>query len=547
MAAVSSRTVLIVALASCGKLQGIAGDASPLATMQVEVTSDPGAAGEHLYVALVWGMQWLPEALCTGLVPETDPTVVAALAAGCRDPFGFVPLRVEANVPIVPGVPATISLIDLPSSDVLVGDITARVAYGSFVVYDDRNGTGNLELARANRIAIAGSDSGSGSGSDTNDTGSNLPVQLPDVVYGASFMTMTAPDLRLAYREGAFVETAFYPRSGCADPPPAFSILGAGGFTAQAGIDAVIAGTLPPEDPATCTEGPAPTTVVPITPTAAMADVEAACTENTADSSVRYREPMANAPDLGERTTACVPVPTLGGSDTGPQQTELIVTGRSDDSCAGLTHYVLKGCRNDPNCALPNWDHIASSADMVAMPAHVNRALVIVALVGLARRAAHADDDGEVKLSLPTESDRAAWTRPGFRLGLGLDYGELVGLRGAPSGRLLGVNMHAGLRLDDDWSLLVSFDYARVSSPAGISGLRFAGTLDPTWHVTRAFSLAFGFGFGGIVEGHTNRPDVDPLPNTLDSQLQLSGARARRYRNAAAAASSGSHAPSTRG
>jgi hypothetical protein len=157
------------------------------------------------------------------------------------------------------------------------------------------------------------------------------------------------------------------------------------------------------------------------------------------------------------------------------------------------------------------------------MPGHVTRAFVVLAVLG---STAHADDpDGEVKLSLPTESDRVAWVRPGFRLGLGLDYGELVGLRGAPSGRELGVNMHAGLRLDEDWSLLVSFDYGRVSSAAGISGLRYAGTIDPTWHVSRAFSLAFGFGFGGLVEGHTNRPDVDPLPNTLDSNYNFPDAK----------------------
>jgi hypothetical protein len=150
------------------------------------------------------------------------------------------------------------------------------------------------------------------------------------------------------------------------------------------------------------------------------------------------------------------------------------------------------------------------------MSADVKRALVIVAV--LASRAwADTDPDGEVKLSLPTESDREAWSRPGFRLALNLAYGEIKGLRGAPSGRELGVNLHAGLRLDADWSLLVSFDYARVSSNAGIQGLHFAGTLDPTWHVTRAFSLAVGFGLAGLVEGNTNRPDVDPLPNTLDS------------------------------
>jgi hypothetical protein len=51
----------------------------------------------------------------------------------------------------------------------------------------------------------------------------------------------------------------------------------------------------------------------------------------------------------------------------------------------------------------------------------------------------------------------------------------------------------------------------------GLSGLRFAGTVDPTWHATRHLSLAIGLGFGGIVEGSNVRRDVDPLPSTLDS------------------------------
>ncbi|HEY3805478.1 MAG TPA: hypothetical protein VGL61_22875 [Kofleriaceae bacterium] len=352
----SSRTMLAIALASCGKLQGIGGDAPPLATMQVEATADPGAAGESLNIALVWGMQWLPEALCTGIIPPENPAVGSAEVAGCRDPFGFVPLRVETSVPVVPGEPATISLIDLPSSDVLVGDITARVAYASFVLYDDRNGNGNLDLARANRIAATGP-GGGGGGSDAGSN-SNLPVQLPDVIYGASFMTMTEPDLRLAYREGAFVETAFYPRQGCADPPPAFSILGASGFDIQTAVASVVAGTLPEEsDLSQCSEGSAATTVVPITPTAADVDAEAACTENTADSSVRYREPTDDEPDFTERMLACTHLPSLGSGSAVSPQIELIVTGRSDDSCAGLTHYVLTGCRTDASCEAPQWDH----------------------------------------------------------------------------------------------------------------------------------------------------------------------------------------------
>jgi len=125
------------------------------------------------------------------------------------------------------------------------------------------------------------------------------------------------------------------------------------------------------------------------------------------------------------------------------------------------------------------------------------------------------DEDGVVRLSLPTEADRTAWTRPGFRLGLGLVYGRMDGLRGAPSGRLLGPQLHAGLRLDKDWSIYASFQYASASQRGGLSGLRFAGTIDPTWHVTPSLSLAIGFGFAGIVEGRTGRPDTDPIPGAV--------------------------------
>jgi len=127
------------------------------------------------------------------------------------------------------------------------------------------------------------------------------------------------------------------------------------------------------------------------------------------------------------------------------------------------------------------------------------------------------DDEGEPRLSLPTESDRDAWTRAGFRLSLGAVYGRLAGLEGAPSGRLLGATVRLGLRLDASWSVLASFQYASASAPGGLSGLRFAGTIDPTWHATRHLSLALGLGFGGIVEGGTSRPDVDPLPGTIET------------------------------
>ena len=90
-----------------------------------------------------------------------------------------------------------------------------------------------------------------------------------------------------------------------------------------------------------------------------------------------------------------------------------------------------------------------------------------------------------------------------------------------------------------------------ASTAGGLDGLRFSGTLDPTWHVTSHLSLAVGLGFGGIVEGSTSRPEVDaaaglaltlvhlserspPLPSC--SGVGVAGAGARRVDDRARAA-----------
>lgn len=155
------------------------------------------------------------------------------------------------------------------------------------------------------------------------------------------------------------------------------------------------------------------------------------------------------------------------------------------------------------------------------------RAAVLVLALG-ARAVADPkpDEDPEPKLSLPTEADREAWTRPGFRLSLGLVGGQLAGANGAPGGRLIGAQLRLGLRLDRDWSLLASFQYAQAKRAHELSGLRFAGTLDPTYHATKNLALAVGFGFGGIVEGSTDRADPDPQASTLDTSYTFPDARA---------------------
>jgi len=153
----------------------------------------------------------------------------------------------------------------------------------------------------------------------------------------------------------------------------------------------------------------------------------------------------------------------------------------------------------------------------VAVPAQAQRAPPASATPPPSAAKSPEDEEGPPKLSLPTIADEEAWRRSGFRLGLGVGYGDFVGLEGAPSGRLLAFLVRLGVRLDRDWSILGSFQYARASTAGGLSGLRFAGTIDPTWHVTTHLSLAVGMGFGGIVEGSTGRPDVAPLPSTLNT------------------------------
>ncbi len=125
------------------------------------------------------------------------------------------------------------------------------------------------------------------------------------------------------------------------------------------------------------------------------------------------------------------------------------------------------------------------------------------------------DEDAPPRFSLPTESDRALWRKPGFRFGLGLVYGRIYGIGGPPSGQLIGPDIRAGLRLDQAWSLMGSLQYLYATGTGGLKGLRFAGTVQPTWHATAHLSLAAGIGFGGIVETGTSRPNPDPQPGTL--------------------------------
>jgi hypothetical protein len=346
--------------ASCGKLVGLSGEVTPLATVRVQVTGDVGplvpdsgaGVAPRLRVALVWGQQWLPEPLCL-LPPESDAGAAVA-AAGCPDALGFVPARVAADAPVAADGTATLELLNLPSADVMVGDVTARVAYASVYLYDDRNGSGTLDLWEPPE--------GQGRGAPVADAGTAPDV---DVVFGASFVSMTLPDQRLSFREGAFnADVAFYPRAGCPDPPPQFSILSAGGFSLEEALVAAALGQLPPEDPATCGAATLDEAVVTFPVQSPETVKQLRCPPRGTAGMTSYRRPPTDPPDLANLTWACLPLPHLPGDDAGVVEDggvdvsgmqQLVIAGPPGMECRQLWHYIPRGCRNNPACALPTW------------------------------------------------------------------------------------------------------------------------------------------------------------------------------------------------
>jgi hypothetical protein len=371
-------TLAGLALVSCGKPVGLDVPVTPLVQIHVLVPSDSatlaaldggahesfggdldagnsdggagptGAGGSptQLHAALVWGLQRLPEPFC--ILPLAGADVVQG--AGCRDSFGFIPDRVAADTPITPGVPASLDLYTLPAADVMVGDITGRIAYGSVYIYQDTNGNGVLDLRHPPRQRRRGEPIDDAAGT-------------ADKVYGASFISMTLPDRRVSFLEGSFSElqdVAFYPREGCAAPPDGFSILSASGFPAAAAIARGLAGETPPAetDPAQCQVATTDDTIiVPLQDPAGLTDL--ACTTNDKGGVTYYRAAPTDPVDLRNRAWACTGFPQIGVDGGAPSGQQLVVSGLVYgpylEPCKYTRHYTLRGCENDPFCASPSW------------------------------------------------------------------------------------------------------------------------------------------------------------------------------------------------
>lgn len=378
MAALNGRFVLagLLLLASCSdRLVGLHDTLTPLGRIHVLVHGDlaslrpAGTEAEtpRLRVALVWGQQYMAETFCWLHALPGDPSATAVAAAGCRDVAGFVPQLVGDDVDVTPEVPTTIDLLNLPTAEVMVGSVDSRVAYGSLLVYDDRDGNGTLDLHRT----IRPQDQPPGKGGGPGGPKGGEPAKKVDFVYGASFVSMTLPDKRIAFREGTFDATsAFYPRAGCSEPPVGYSVLGAGGFSIADVIASVLKLENPPET--ACTNQSLDDGVVEIALQATETMRDVACTvvraagsgsATSSAGSANYREPSEKSPDLRQpwvcQSTRHAAKAGAGGlvqpPTTTPDNIEMVLAMPPSD-CKQLVHYVLRGCSNDANCATPQWD-----------------------------------------------------------------------------------------------------------------------------------------------------------------------------------------------
>jgi hypothetical protein len=145
-----------------------------------------------------------------------------------------------------------------------------------------------------------------------------------------------------------------------------------------------------------------------------------------------------------------------------------------------------------------------------AVTARWSVAVAAIAAIAGAHRTAWSDDDGTVRLSLPTEEDRAAWLRAGFRLGLGVLYGQLRGSGEVPDMSLKGVVIRPGIHLDPQWSVYLPLQYALTS----LGGARFAAAVEPTWHITPGIALGLGLGYAGLIGVHPYGVGVQAGPET---------------------------------
>lgn len=379
---------LLLALSCQTQVLNLSDTSAPLAKVHVHVVGNvaalqpPGTEAEtpHLYATLVWAGSTVSDAFC--LVYQnlpTDPSATAVANAGCRDIFAVVPAKVSESAPVDLNGNATIEVQNLPSANVLHGDISGattpfgRVGWATIVIFDDRNGNGVLDLRRVQRQF--GPDGGGPGG-----PGGAVPVVKADFIYGASFRSVNVADTRVAYLEGEYDTSRwFYPRSGCSNPPDGFSLVSAGGFGIGdfAGFINYLQNTIT-EDASTCrTESIGTTVNIALESSDKFIDIGCSVQGGGGfTGAITYDQPPeigSNIPGELSRTWACVstnpscllgiPIPGLDCKNFDPNDRPALAIASVPGQCHNVTHWILKGCRTDPNCSAPEWDFSPTSSN----------------------------------------------------------------------------------------------------------------------------------------------------------------------------------------
>ncbi len=358
----ASLAIGVLLLGSCDQgVQSLTDTATPVARIQVRLANDPGlfqaqaptpstdAAGDpsatvdqtmHMRIGLLWLDAPSADPLCLqafqatlGVGAPLDASQTAVVKAGCEDVFAVAPFARTTGQPgpsvaVTPGEVKTITLLDLPSGNVLIGKPPDRVGYAALVLFDDRDQSGELELPQVGLYTSLTNTNGDGKGGGPGGGGGGPGMmggdkpRVADYIYGATFVSMAKPNTRLVYREGAWGVNLllFYPFLGCAAPQVGMSWLDASG----------------PPNKSVCQFETLPNRIVDLSagPTETVRSV--ACRQRAE----HYREP----PDSWKPLTpwACI------------SKNEMVVAA-DPGACKGLTHLLIKGCSTSATCKKPEW------------------------------------------------------------------------------------------------------------------------------------------------------------------------------------------------
>jgi hypothetical protein len=264
-----------------------------------------------------------PEAPLVGAIfwagmPSVNPVCLLyddrpELADVCPDPYGVFLAGPSPAVPVAADGSFALALDTLPDARLSVGDAAARITYGTLVVVEDVDGDGAAHPFARKRGA--------------------------DTLVAAAFHHLRAPQARVVLREGGFVEgSLYYPAPGCAPPPPGFSVL-----TAPPYAD----GAAPAGGGCAVRDIGDPVEVPPLSPELARAFV---CREAgiPPDRELIHRS-SDMIPPLPDTTAVCL----------GRDLVAITAKPGAGISCPVLLTFALKGCFEDPVCAVPEWDDSA--------------------------------------------------------------------------------------------------------------------------------------------------------------------------------------------